>query len=176
MNNSRKIVLTGLIFVINILATSSQDVRLQNNETISEGYKNISYYGLNEFINMDLGLIGYFPTIKHWTRISDSIKRIPIDSLRYIDSLDINNVADTMYVKVYSQNYAYQSRNIYKIAKNGSKSTDTLMIYHFTIDLKMKDIIADAETFRTKNFSIDFITKQNIENIDKRIVINKNYR
>jgi hypothetical protein len=50
------------------------------------------------------------------------------------------------------------------------------MIYHIDFNLKVKDIIADAQTFRTKDFVANFIVKQNIDNVDKRIVINKNYR
>ena len=150
--------------------------KVDENKRISESYKDISLFGLKEFINMDLGLIGYFPTKKHWRQISSNIKLVPIDSLRYIDSLDINKLADTLYIKVYSQNYAYQSKNTYKIAKNSNKSTDTLMIFNIDIDFKMKDIIPDDRTFRIKDFAVDYIFKQNIDNIDKRIIINKTYR
>lgn len=39
----------------------------------------------------------------------------------------------------------------------------------------MKDIIADAQTFRTEDVVVNFIVNQNIDNVDKRIIINKNY-
>jgi hypothetical protein len=161
----------GLFVATFIVLVSAQS----GNENISKGYKDISDYGLNGFVNMDLGLIAYFPKKQDWTRIAEKIKSVPLDSLRYIDSLDIHYLADTMYVKVYSQNYANQSSNTYKIAKNTNKSTDTLMIFNFKVDFKMKDIIADARSFRVKNFTADYITKQNVSNIDKRIIINKKY-
>jgi len=39
----------------------------------------------------------------------------------------------------------------------------------------MKDIIVDTRSFRIKNFSVDYIVKQNIPNVDKRIIINKKF-
>jgi len=165
-----------LIVAISVIAISAKSTRNDENEKISKNYKDISQYGLKDFTNMDLRVIGYFPTKKHWEKIDKNIEIVPVDSLRYIDSLDIAQIVDTFFVKVYSQNYAYQSTNVYSIAKNKNKSTDTLMIYHIDFNLKMKDIIADAQTFRTKDFVANFTVKQNIDNVDKRIVINKNYR
>jgi len=89
--------------------------------------------------------------------------------------LDIHKLIDTLYVKIYSQNYVYQSSNTYKIAKNTNKSTDSLLIFNFNVDLRMKDIIVDTRSFRIKNFSVNYIVKQNIPNVDKRIIINKKF-
>ena len=100
--------------VTTICAQSSE------NNHLGRSYKDISFFGINEFTNMDLGVIGYFPTQKHWNQISKNVKLLPVDSLRYIDSLDVKRVADTLFVKMYTQNYAYQSQNTYKISKNGS--------------------------------------------------------
>ena len=163
-----------LIIVISVFAKSEKITRNDKNEKISKNYTDISHYGIKDFTNMDLGVIGCFPTMKHCKKIDKNIETIPVDSLRYIDSLDIIHISDTLFIKVYSQNYAYQSTNMYSIAKN--KSTDTLMIYHIDFNLKMKDIIADAQTFRTKDFEVNFTVKQNTDSVDKRIIINKNYR
>jgi hypothetical protein len=168
--------ITIITVAISVIAISAKSTRNDKNEKISKNYKDISQYDLKDFINMDLGVIGYFPTKKHWKKIDKNIETVPVDSLRYIDSLDIAQIVDTLFVKVYSQNYAYQSTNVYSIAKNKNKSTDKLMIYNIDINLKMKDIIADAQTFRTKDFVVNFIVKQNIDTVDKRIIINKNYR
>lgn len=146
-----------------------------DNERIARSYKDISSFGLNQFINMDLDLIGYFPKKEDWKQIDEKIQLVPIDSLRYIDSLDIHKSDDTLYVRIFSENYAYQSSNTYKIAKNTNLSTDTLMIFNFNVDLKMKDIVVDTRNFRVKDFSVDYIVKQNIPNIDKRIIINKKF-
>ena len=164
-----------LTIAISVIAISAKSTRDEKNKKISSSYKNISQYNLKDFTNMDLGIIGYFPTKKHWKQIDKNIETVPVNSLRYIDSLDIAQIQDTLFVKVYSQNYAYQSSNVYSIAKNKNKSTDTLMIYHINFDLKIKDIISEASTFRSKDFVPDFTIKQNIDNIDKRIIINKNY-
>lgn len=176
MNKSKIIGLVGFCILVAILTISAQSIMVNKNESTSNSYRDISQFGLKEFINMDLGLISYFPKNKQWKRISENIRIVPIDSLRYIDSLDVSNLRDTLYVRVYSQNFAYQSKNIYKIARDANNSTDTLKIYDITIDLKMKDIIADAETFRVKNFTIDYVSKQNIDKIDQRIIFNKNHR
>jgi hypothetical protein len=165
-----------LIVAISVIAISAKTTRNDRNEKISNNYKDISQYSLKDFTNMDLGVLSYFPTKRHWKKIDKNIETVPVDSFRYIDSLDIAQIADTLFVKVYSQNYAYQSTNVYSIAKNKNKSTDTLMIYHIDFNLKMKDIIADAQTFRTEDFVLDFIVNQNIDSVDKRIIINKNYR
>ena len=173
MNKLKIYTLIGLFMLVFIVLISAQSVK--DNEKICKSYKDIGDFGLSEFVNMDLGVIGYFPKKEDWLKISENIKSVPLDSVRYIDSLDINNIADTLYVKIYSQNYAYQSSNTYKIAKNTNISTDTLMIFNFDVDFRMKDITAVAESFRIKNFTVDYITKQDINNIDKRIIINKNY-
>ena len=174
MKKTKIIIAIGLFIVTSIVVISVQSEN--KNEKIGSNYKNISYIGLNEFVNMDLGLIGFFPTEQNWKQISKNIESVPLDSLRYIDSLDIHNLADTLYVKIYTQNYAYQSSNTYKISKNTNRSSDTLKIFNFIVDLKMKDIIADAENFRIQDFTVDYIIKQNVDKINKRIIIKKNFR
>lgn len=124
-----------LLLAISFIAIAAKTTRNDKNEKISKNYKDISQYGLKDFINMDLEVIGYFPTKKHWKKIDKNIETVPVDSFRYIDSLDIVQVEDTLFVKVYSQNYAYQSSNVYSILKNRNKSTDTLMIYHIDFNL-----------------------------------------
>jgi hypothetical protein len=176
MNKSKISGLVGFCIIVAILTISANSIMINKSENTSNSYRDIRHFGINEFIKMDLGLIGYFPKNKQWKQISENIRIVPIDSLRYIDSLDVNKLGDTLYVKVYSQNFAYQSNNIYKITKDANNSTDTLKIYNISIDLKMKDIIDDAETFRVKNFTVDYVSKQNIDKIDKRIIFNKNYR
>ena len=174
MKKTKIIIAIDLFIVTSIVVISVQSEN--KNEKIGSNYKNISYIGLNEFVNMDLGLIGFFPTEQNWKQIDSKIELVPLDSLRYIDSLDIHNLADTLYVKIYTQNYAYQSSNTYKISKNTNRSSDTLKIFNFIVDLKMKDIIADAENFRTQDFTVDYIIKQNVDKINKRIIIKKNFR
>lgn len=162
-----------LTFIIIISAKYQQE---PENKSICKSYKDSRFYGVEDFINMDLGLMGYFPTKEHWEKINKKIKNVPIDSLRYIDSLDIKTLADTIYVKVYSQNYVYRSWNMYKIAKNENNNTDTLMIFNMNIDIKMKDIIEDAETFRLTHYTLSYTIKQNIINVDKRVIFNKMFR
>ncbi|WP_062126659.1 hypothetical protein [Geofilum rubicundum] len=164
--------LLTVITVISIYAKSSND----NKEKIGKNFKNISHYGQRDFINMDLGVIGYFPSNTDWENIDKKMEIIPLDSLRYIDSLDIKKIADTLYIKVYSQNHVYQSQNVYSIAENSNTSTDTLMIFNINFNLEMKDIISDSETFRAKDFTTNYIVKYNIDEMDKRIIIDKNFR
>ena len=144
-------------------------------KSTSNSYKNISQIGLNEFMDMDFRLIGYFPKKEQWNQISEQIKNIPIDSLRYADSLDVSQLGDSLYVKVYTQNYLYQSKNVYTIAKDAKNLTDSLKIYNIYIDLAMKDFIHDSETFRTKDYTLNYVYKENIDKIDRRIIFNKIY-
>lgn len=126
-------------------------------------------------MDMDLRLIGYFPKKKQWNQIFEQIRKVSIDSLRYIDSLDVSHLKDTLYVKIYTQNYLYQSKNVYTIAKDAKNLTDSLKIYNVYVDLKMKDFIEDSETFRIKDYTLNYVYKQNIDKIDRRIIFNKIY-
>jgi hypothetical protein len=49
------------------------------------------------------------------------------------------------------------------------------MVY-MQVELKMKDDVDDLETFRRKNYRVDYILKQNSGEADKRMVINKIYQ
>lgn len=170
-----KLKIIGMIAIYIIVAFSTTCAQSGGNSNLGRYYKDISFFGLYEFTNMDLGVIAYFPTQEHWNQISKNVKLLPVDSLRYIDSLDVRRVADTLFVKMYTQNYAYQSQNVYKISKNTNSETDTLMVFNIQIDLEMKNFIDDAETFRRKDYTVDYIVKQISDKFDKRIVINKNY-
>ncbi|MDI9882321.1 hypothetical protein [Flectobacillus longus] len=154
---------------------SVQPDTVNSYKSTSNSYKNISRIGLNEFMDMDFRLIGYFPKKEQWNQISEQIKNIPIDSLRYVDSLDVSQLGDSLYVKVYTQNYAYQSKNVYTIAKDAKNLTDSLKIYNIYIDLVMKDFIHDSETFRTKDYTLNYVYKENIDKIDRRIIFHKIY-
>lgn len=176
MKKLKTIATLGICVLTAILTISANFPGIHENEDISINNNRVRFFGLRDFINMDLRFIGYFPTKEHWSQINRDIKIVPADSLRFIDSLDVKKLADTLYVKIYSQNHACQSRNIYTIAKNKNKSSDTLMIYNINIDLQFKNIIDNAETFRVNNFTVDYAIKQHIDNIDKRIIFNKNYR
>ncbi|GAO31020.1 hypothetical protein JCM15548_13352 [Geofilum rubicundum JCM 15548] len=50
------------------------------------------------------------------------------------------------------------------------------MIFNINFNLEMKDIISDSETFRAKDFTTNYIVKYNIDEMDKRIIIDKNFR
>jgi coenzyme F420-reducing hydrogenase gamma subunit len=129
MKKSTMIVLVGFCLFIITFKTSAQADKEKNYESTSNSYKNISRIGLDEFMDMDFRLIGYFPKKEQWNQISEQIKKIPVDSLRYVDSLDVSQLGDSLYVKVYTQNYLYQSKNVYTIAKDVKNLTDTLKIY-----------------------------------------------
>ncbi|MET3126790.1 hypothetical protein ABID42_001892 [Arcicella rosea] len=175
MKKSIMLSLTGFCLLVAIFTTSAQSNKVNNNVSTRNSYRNISRISLKEFMDMDLRLIGYFPKKKQWNQISEQIRKVSIDSLRYIDSLDISHLKDTLYVKVYTQNYLYQSKNVYTIAKDAKNLTDSLKIYNVYIDLKMKDFIEDSETFRIKDYTLNYVYKQNIDKIDRRIIFNKIY-
>lgn len=158
------------------IAIQSTCAQTGGDSQVGNYYKDISNFNMKDFINMDLGLLAYLPTKKHWNHISKNIKLIPIDSLRYIDSLDIRKQADTLYVKMYTQNYLYRCQNVYEISKNTKRKTDTLMISNILIDFKIKEFIDYADTFRKKDYTVDFVIKQNSDKFNKRIIIHKDFR
>jgi hypothetical protein len=145
-------------------------------KALATSYKDISHFGLAEFVQMDFDMIGHFSTQEDWNNISESIKAVPVDLLRYIDSLDVVKLADSLFVKIYTQNYAYQSQNTYTIISNPKGTTDSLTMVYMQVELKMKDDVDDLETFRRKNYRVDYILKQNSGEADKRMVINKIYQ
>ena len=175
MKKSTSIVLVAFCLFVAMCKTSAQADKVKNYESTRNSYKDISHINLNEFMDMDSRLIGHFPKQEQWNQIFEQIKNIPIDSLRYVDSLDVSQLGDSLYVKVYTQNYAYQSKNVYTIAKDAKNLTDSLKIYNIHIDIAMKDFIHDSETFRTKDYTLNYIYKENIDKIDRRIIFNKIY-
>ena len=62
----------GLLSITFIGLISAQSIN--DNEKIGKSYKDISSFGLNQFVNMDLGLIGYFPKKEDWRLINEKIK------------------------------------------------------------------------------------------------------
>lgn len=175
MKKSIMLSLTGFCLLVAIFTTSAQSNKVNNDVSTRNSYRNISRISLKEFMDMDLRLIGYFPKKKQWNQIFEQIRKVSIDSLRYIDSLDVSHLKDTLYVKIYTQNYLYQSKNVYTIAKDAKNLTDSLKIYNVYVDLKMKDFIEDSETFRIKDYTLNYVYKQNIDKIDRRIIFNKIY-
>jgi hypothetical protein len=138
-------------------------------------YRDISNYGLKDFIAMDNEILKAFKTKDKFKNAIKSIRSIPNESFRYIDSIDIRRIQDSMIIKVYSQNYLYRSQNSYRIGANRDESNDTLMIYNIGIDFKIKSYIDDAEGFRNYEYNLAFTDKTlNDKSNTQRIIINKN--
>ncbi len=169
--NKLAIVLGMLVTTVVLLVAATPET----NNRVCTKYTDISSFGVNQFIAMDLELIANFPKRDDWRNIEKRITTVAPDSLRYIDSLDISTIADTLYVKIYSQNYAYRSSNTYTIAKNKNQSTDTLMIFNMGVDFKMKENVDDARDFRINNYTLEYLPKQKLSDADKRIVFHKTF-
>lgn len=172
MKKNRLAIATGILATTVVVLVAATH---ETNNRVCTKYTDISAYGVNQFIAMDLELIANFPTRDDWTNIEERITTVAPDSLRYIDSLDISTIADTLYVKIYSQNYAYRSSNTYTIAKNKNQSTDTLMIFNMDVDFKIKENVDDARDFRINNYTIEYIPRQKKSNTDKRIIFHKKF-
>jgi len=164
-------IVSGLMIVMVIYAMGT----VASNDRVCTHYTDISSFGVNQFIAMDVELMANFPMRDDWENIEDRIKTVAPDSLRYIDSLDITYLADTVFVKMYSQNYAYRSSNTYQLTKNNHPSTDTLMIFKMDVDFRMKEFVDEAGSFRISNYSVEYRLKQNLPDIDKRIIFHKNF-
>lgn len=172
MRKNKRIVITGLCVLIIGISVASTPKKNKNSDVATKSAKEMRSFGLNDFVKMDMELIAHFPTRRHWTAIDENILKIPVESMRYIDSMDIRTTPDTLFVRVYTQNFVYRSQNIYKIVTN-LQTNDSLIIRDFDVDLKMKENIDDAETFRRENFTMDYLIKRNIANTDTRIIFRK---
>jgi hypothetical protein len=162
--------------IINSSINTSKDIFSFMNNVSNHNYKENNSMGLKDFVNLDLKLIGGFPTQEDWQKLSDKYKSIPQEKIRYIDSLDYYYKNDTLNVKVYTQNYLYQSKNTYYIVKNKKRTTDTLTICNFHINLKMKKKIADALNYRSTKFYSQYHIEKEIKKGINRIKFHKNFK
>ncbi|UII19931.1 hypothetical protein [Fulvivirga ligni] len=136
-------------------------------------YKNINHYNIKDFLNMESRIMVYTPTREHWRDLSNSLSQIPADTLRYLDSLDITSVGNDLKVKMYSSNYAYITGNEFTITDLGEK--DTLTISDLKFSMHIKDNIEDAQTFRTGEFITKYGLKQDLDSVDYRITVDKDW-
>jgi hypothetical protein len=134
--------------------------------------------GLPNLMDVDSRIIHSMPTIPDYKNINARINELPNDYIRLLDSVDYFMIGkDTLIVKVYTQNYAYQSRNSYKLGVKKQSNNDSLRLYNIFYDMKMKAIIEDYPNFMNRQFEYKIFVKE-IDDIKttKRIIITKNYR
>ncbi len=169
--------LTGLIaccIFLLVLPLSAQTAgQKQQSDAPAIAYKP---FGMNEFPQMDMELIACFPTQSDWQEIGRKIRTVPPQKLRWIDTLDVRYQADTMFVTVCSQNYAYQSRNTYKIGRKSAHPNDTLPLYHFSFDMKMKEVTQDVSAYRLGAFHLTFTQKVDARTGAKKVIFHKIFR
>jgi len=133
--------------------------------------------GLSDLMDVDSRIIHSMPTIHDYKKINARINELSNNYIRLLDSVDYYMIGkDTLIVKVYSQNYAYQSRNSYKLGISKQSNNDSLMLYNTFYEMKMKSIIEDYPNFMNRQFEYNIIVKENVDvKKTKRVIITKNY-
>jgi hypothetical protein len=83
------------------------------------------------------------------------------DYIRLLDSVEYFRIGDdTLIVKVYSQNYAYQSGNSYKLGIIKQNNNDSLKLNNIFYDMNMKSIIEDYPDFMNRQFEYNIFDKE----------------
>jgi hypothetical protein len=132
--------------------------------------------GLPDLMDVDLRIIHSMPSIHDYKSINARIKELSNDYIRLLDSVDYFRIGDdSLVVKIYSQNYAYQSRNSYKLGI--TNNNDSLKLYYIFYDMKMKSIIDEYPVFMSRQFVFSIEDKEMGDDRKvHRMIIKKNYR
>ena len=130
----------------------------------------------DDLFKTDMQFLTHLPTASHWSNIEQSVKRVPINYLRNLDSIDIHQQKDTLFVKIYSQNHANTSKCTYKLTLNSTEQTDSLYLKNFYIDYRLKEYIDHKTSFRAGDFTVDYRIKRNLKDLDKRIIFDKDFK
>lgn len=168
----------GLIALIISTSLNAQDINIPMKKLIdlAQGSENKE---LSNLMDIDLKIISSMPTRSDYKRIAEIISGLPRNTLGFIDSIDyfFLKKGDTLFVKIYTQDYAYQSRNCYGLGLEKYIKNDTLVLQKVYYDMKMKSIIEEYQAFNNRNFDYRIIEKRvrNTNGNTNRILISKTY-
>jgi len=168
----------GLVMLIISISLNAQDINTPM-KTLIKMSKGRGSNDLSNLMDIDLKLICSMPTKSDYKKLSEIITGLPRNDLRLIDSIDYSNIKkrDTLFVTIYSQNYAYQSRNCYRLGLEKNVKNDTLLLYNVYYNMKEKSIIEDYPVFNNRKFDYRIIEKKVKNNKGKtiRIILAKTY-
>ena len=107
---------------------------------------------------IDLNIVSLVPTVDEYKNFKEIIKNLPLDYIKYVDSVDYSKFnKELSVIQIYSQNRVYRSKNSYEIKKN--QNNDSLLVSHIQLDMKMKDYIIDYEEYNNLKVEYDIIEK-----------------
>ena len=108
---------------------------------------------------LDLNIISLVPTEDEYKNFNENIKNLPLEYVKYIDSIDYTNFNKKhSIIQIYSQDRVYRSENLYEIKKN--KDNDSLLVTNIQLEMKMKDYIIDYEKYMNLKVEYDIIEKK----------------
>lgn len=136
--------------------------------------KDISRFSTFDFMNMDINLLCFLPTIKDYENPITQFKKGNRNTFRYVDSLDIQKpTKDSLQITVYTQNYVYASQNTYM---GGKTKGNTITFYHISLNQAMKINVSDVETFRKTDYDLSISEKMVDSELPiRRVVFSKKY-
>jgi len=170
----------GLLAVIMSTSVNAQ-TRLSKpiSSQIDTTFKDRPNFGPEGFIYLDRIIINLTRTLKEYKNVKTKINALPKEHIRYIDSIDYYfSPSEILNVRIYSQNYAYQSTNTYKFGKGKGNLEEQLVLNKvFDIDVQMKLEVENIEKYRNDQFAIEIVESKIQGNKGmQRFIINKNYR
>jgi len=160
----------GLVILIISISLNAQDINTSM-KTLIKMSKSRGSNDLSNLMDIDLKIICSMPTKSDYKKIPEIITGLSRNDLRLIDSIDYSNIKkkDTLFVTIYSQNYAYQSRNCYRLGLEKNIKNDTLVLYNVYYDMKEKSIIEDYPVFNNRKFDYKIIEKK-VKNKNRKTI------
>ena len=158
------------------LSAQNSSTKLLNTLVKSVGGQTINTEILS-LTDVDLSLLKSLPNISDYNNLSVKLNKLPKEYIRCLESIDYHMIAkDTLFVRIYSQDYAYQSRNGYKIGINLKAPKAPMKLCFIYYDMKMKSDIADYLLYMNRQFEYSIFTKEikKKEKI-KRTIIKKKF-
>lgn len=107
---------------------------------------------------LDLNIVSLVPTVEDYNDFKKKIKNLPLDYIKYVDSIDFTDFDKKLSViQIYSQNRTSRSQNAYELKKNIKNDSLKLMIIN--LDMKLKDLIIDLEQYNDLKVEYEIIEK-----------------
>lgn len=138
-----------LLFLICAIAAQAQ-LKLENLSGIKD---------LGLLLRIELNIISLVPTKGEYKKINKSIKNLPFEYIKCVDSIDYTSFKNKRaIIQIYSQDRVYKSENLYEIKKN--KDNDSLLVTNIQLDMQMKDYIIDYEKYMNLKVDYEIIEKK----------------
>lgn len=169
------------IFILLLLSLATITLQAKNtpvkllSKLLKDNSNDISFTDITNLSRIDLEILHLMPVLSDYDKIETKLTKLNTNQLKVLDSIDFSTKEHGKYtVKIYLQNYAYQSANSYDLIIDKKSKKDELILTYLYYDMKIKPIIDDFEVFRDKKISYTIERKQlNYSYTTQRIILRK---